>query len=1608
MGDTGIARKRICGSSIGAALMLLGLLVTSVTAWGQSPHLDTDGARDRLQTTIETLSKLGNRSPGAAGNRQAAQFVKMALADLGLESVGSFGFSVPFRRHAGSAIIIPGRGRITTYPFLGNRISPGTLPPEGLSGPLIYAGAGRPQDFNGLPVNGAIVLMELDSGKNWTYAANLGAAAVVYLGRGPADQTRFKDKIELTPIRVPRLWVAVSDLADVLDLPSIGRPQHLAAAATVESTIHWDETVVENVYGWIPGSDSELASEILLVEAFYDSTEFISGLAPGADEASGVAMLIELARYLKRNPPGRSVLFLATGAHNQGLVGMREAVWTLKARSKDLKLAQRHLKTRIARLRKVAETLDAASLLAETPDPVLVQAVSDEIKSLVDEISRWLMRLRLRDAGNPEDTRVLAEERRILRALGWKHTYKRVTPEEKAVLLDLIPVARARHQERLEDARRQAARLDEAMVFRRLAREGEMAAAISLHLSSHGNGIGAFNKGWLHNLKPTINRTPAYSHLADVMNAAARSAAERLSGTIAYRDTLRPSRLRPWQSYLPDQPQLGGEISALAGYHGVSLVTTDDIRPFWGTPYDTADRVNYDGLADQSRLVCGMIFELTQASRLHQGKYPRDGLSTVNGRASFLRQGELFADQPAPSTMVMAFQGKVVYYAKVDSMGRFALNGVADKKHVLDKVILEAYRFDTETGETLWAVDKKQTGKAAYRVKMQRRVMETDLIMFACRETTLLHLLEPRSFRYMTRIQLLDARREAAPLRYWWSRIDSRESILSTLYLEPDTRFKLTLSDTVLKKKLILTGATERRPEGVGYPIDGWPVLYHTEYRVAKDMWALLDPRIHSLESHGIHDERLSRLQKDGTGALQAAAEALENQRYDRFLSEATRSWALASRVYDQVEKTQKDVLFGVLFYIALFVPFAYCAERLLFSYRNIHKRIVAFVLILLLLIFVIYQVHPAFELAYSPSVVILAFFIMGLSLIVTLIIFFRFEEEMVQLQRRATAQSTEDISRWKAFLAAFFLGVSNLRRRRLRTALTCMTLVILTFTIMSFTSVKSSRHQTRVQFQPQAPYQGQLLKNANWTDLPPEAYGMLTTGIQHTELVSPRVWLETSERTWAPRIALSRGARTFDARGLVGLAPEEIDRTGLSQLLVGGRWFKTGESHVVVVSDRIADILGVDLRDADSATIRVWGGPHRVCGIFDSDKLQSHLDLDGEPLTPVTFPNEALTELTDVEFDALESGEDVRSFQSRYQHTAADVTLFMPYRDVLSAGGSLKAVVSFPPEDVDPAAAARRMVERFGVMLFSGESGGTYVYQSSNTIQYKGLPNVFIPMMIAVLIVLNTMIGSVYERQHEIGIYTSVGLAPSHVSFLFIAEALAFAVLSVVMGYLFAQGAAQIFSRTPLWAGITVNYSSLAGVGAMVLVIAVVLISVTYPSRVAARIAIPDINRSWRLPDPKTSTMAFRLPFMVQRGELESVGGFLLDHFRSHQDISHGLFSTGDISVEARNGHRTEPNPLRINSRVWLAPFDFGIMQRVEVLFSSAETEASRFLSIDLRLDREAGEANTWGRVNRQFVNALRKQLLIWRSLDATSAEAYGRLLRTALEETGTPTKTP
>ena len=1613
-----ILRGNLFGLVITLALCLLGL---SAVGDGIAATGSMDG--DQFFKDIQALSAVQDRSTGTPGNVTAAEYIKNRLSGMGFEIIGSQRFSVPVMHHRDSRLRISDTGpSISILPYFGNAVSPQAIPAPGIKSPLIYAGTGEPQEYNGKKVEGAIVLMELDSGKNWEYAATMGARAAIYVDRGNSPNILFKDKFELSPVQFPRFWIPLDQARDLFGLFENPALTRVAEQITLTSDIRWQTELAENIYCLIPGLDPEQKNEMVMLEAFYDSSINVAGLSPGADEACGVATLLEFAKRMKENPPKKTVLLVASAGHAQTLSGMREFIWGFSERSKTVKQMKMDLRSRIEETRQTIDGLTTLSFEKKIfPEAdvmsLLDVAIKERLKTEADSVSRQLMQLRLEtdNSVKPEAIKKLADQRQLLRRLTWRTSYEseNLSTQEMHLLDQIVVRATDDSKAVLLDIQQQFVFIEDVDNLRRHTREYDLAASVSLHLSSHGTGFGAFNYGWLYPFRPRINRVSSFSKLDEALRLAAEATEQELGTKDFFKDTLRPSRQGSWKNFFVDQPPLGGEVSALAGYHGLSLVTTHDARSFWGTASDTLENMDRPYALQQAGVVCGIMQRLVQYGKLHEDIYPRKGFATLAGSAKFLRHGELFADQPAPGTVLLAYQGPAKFYTMVDQSGAFLLKGVADSKHSFHKVILEGYKFDTHTGSIDWTIDKNQTDKAAYRVKMIRLAMETDLKMFACKGSTLFNLLEPRTFRYLTKSQVLDGRREAEPVRFFYSRLDTWSSNISTIFLEPGTPLKLTLSDSALNKKLILLNNTPKNPQGTGYRVENWPTLHRTGYRIASDMWTLLVPRINNLEESGIINERIQQLQKDGLTALKLAESAWKDKRYDRFFEASSRSWALASRVYDDIEKTQKDVLYGVLFYIALFVPFSFCLERLLFSYTNIYKRIAAFSVILILLITVIYNVHPAFQLAYSPMVVILAFLIMGLSLVVTLIIFFRFEEEMTRIQSRSQRSQSEEIGRWKAFVAAFLLGVSNLRRRRLRTALTCITLIILTFTIMSFTSVKSIRKHTRILYNNRSPYQGFLLKNINWRDLPPQAYTIVSNTFSETGIAAPRVWLEEEDRTRSTRIPIHYDGKTFEAQGMIGLSHNEVHVSGIESILVGGRWLRAEDRQAVLLPDRMAEHLGIDIKSPINQVVTILGTPFHVVGIFSGEGLQELKDLDGEPLTPAIFPREVSDGMTEAVVEALESGDDMREFQSRYQHLDTEVTVIVPFQKLMAVGGHVKGIAIRPNAQGSNQEMAQMLVDRFGLSLFSGEESGTYLYHASDSMSYSGVPNIIVPILISIFIVLNTMISSVYERKREIGIYTSVGLAPSHVSFLFIAEAMAFAVLSVVFGYILAQTSAKFFAGTALWSGITVNYSSAAGVGAMVLVILVVMISVIYPSKIAGEIAIPDINRSWTLPAPRENRIDIVLPFLMTYLEHRSVGGFIYEYFASHQEITHGKFSTGDVAfsfvceIPPKEEDNQEDCPedqytydecLHLTSKVWLAPFDFGILQRVALKFKPAEEEKG-FLEVHVSLHRESGESNAWQRINKTFLHEIRKQLLLWRSFDDETKEHYERLLAEAVQ---------
>jgi Zn-dependent M28 family amino/carboxypeptidase len=105
--------------------------------------------------------------------------------------------------------------------------------------------------------------------------------------------------------------------------------------APVDSTgyFHPVPTLGSNVIGVLPGSDSVLRDQIVVIAAHYDHLGIgdpVNGdsIYNGADDdASGVTAVLEIARALKSgSPPRRTVIFIATTGEEEGVKGTQYLV----------------------------------------------------------------------------------------------------------------------------------------------------------------------------------------------------------------------------------------------------------------------------------------------------------------------------------------------------------------------------------------------------------------------------------------------------------------------------------------------------------------------------------------------------------------------------------------------------------------------------------------------------------------------------------------------------------------------------------------------------------------------------------------------------------------------------------------------------------------------------------------------------------------------------------------------------------------------------------------------------------------------------------------------------------------------------------------------------------------------------------------------------------------------------------------------------------------------------------------------------------------------------------------------------------------------------------
>lgn len=1655
-------------SKAGLNRVLVWLAIVAMSwgaAWAQQESeivltSETDYARvisqvstEDISATINQLASLDSRIPGYPGAERAAQIVEERFRQLGLDdvTVEEFPVVVPVVRpdeqgraarleveRGGSAELAAVRVW-EILPLWPNLVRCPKTPPGGISGQLIYAGSGELRAFNGLDVSDSVVLLDFNSGSNWFNAPLLGARAVLFIEPDETIRGEAEEKFLSMPVDIPRFWVprACADYLRGL----------LKSKETIRVRLHcdieWQKVTGKNITGRIKGTDPRLSKQQVVIQAYYDSIAITPTQAPGAENACSIAALFQIIKAFVAQPPPRTIVFLATSGHFEGLAGTKayvrrrirgarsdahiEKMFTLveTARGDIEKITDRLWTTTVGgpygtqQERPLREQIRGLGGLLKK-----VNSAAHKARKLHGVIQAATRRTDPNRGKIPEyqlSEEELAERQRLVDKFD-----ERLPQIQQASSEAVAVIGQARQlREQGNDQQKQSAlaKVQEAIEALTAAldfSEEDIYLWFSVDLSSHNQAFGIFFKGYYYNysegdqwrFSEIGKKAREYSAL--IANALLVERDQR------FIDGINAIKGKAWHTYMAGRLALSSEVATLAGIPGLGFATIDDSRPYVDTLMDLPVRVQIDNLGEQTRFLACLLLDLV-AVREPKDIYElelADNFVEVKGRlVEFDPLVSTFPDKAVPRAIALARPTQKTAMGVraqaldlTDEQGRFALIGLPNVRAVGGNTTVEGYLLARDDGSIQMAPDQGVNGAKQYPIELglTQRIKPTTIVLFACKSMAIYDMIDQRFFELLSQIYVYDATTDAAPPEYGYAlplpprELTSTYEPVAVVFARSGSRVKVTMAATLLGLRFVLINSTREEPEGNGYLIDDHPSLYATPYRVAADMWLLDDHRIRRLFKHGIENDRVKDAHQRAEKQLQEADLHWRQREYDKFFTAARAAWSNESRAYPDVRKTEDDVIKGIIFYLALLMPFSFFTERLLIGAPDIKWQITGVLGIFLAIFIVIGLVHPAFAISFTPVIILLAFIILALTVVVISIIVQKFEEQMKAIRYTQTGVHSADVGRLGASAAAFSLGISNMRRRKVRTFLTCTTLILLTFTVLSFTSVVQTVRANKILLPKLSPYNGIMMRDRSWLPI-----GEPTTHIINNEFgsdypVAPRAWYFSGNPGEQSFVTIRRGdALPYAATAMAGFSPKETQITHIDKYLVpGGRWFGPNDKLVCILPAGIASALGVAPEQVGTATIRVFGTEMRVIGILRSTRFTNAADLDGEPLTPVDFllmAQQMAQQREQQRQGRAGKGEELRE----YIHLASDNILIVPYDFVINVGGSLRSVAIGIPEAEEVSEILDRLIQRIELNIYAGRDGKTYLCSAVGTTSFTGVTDLIIPILIAAAIVLNTMLGSVYERVREIYIYSSLGLAPTHVAALFIAEASVYAVMGAVAGYLVGQVAAKIITQTHIVEGLNLNYSSLSAVATTLLIMATVLASVMYPARRASDIAMPGIERRWSLPDPEEDQLAMDLPFTVTGDQALGVNMYLHEYLIAHTDYSLGQFSTGDIDLSTARGDYGDGYAL--SSMVWLAPYDLGVSE--QLVIETLPTRDEEIYQIHCRIIRRSGDDASWMRVTRNFVNILRKQYLLWRTFPVAQKGEYGergrKLLAGELEET-------
>jgi len=636
----------------------------------------------------------------------------------------------------------------------------------------------------------------------------------------------------------------------------------------------------------------------------------------------------------------------------------------------------------------------------------------------------------------------------------------------------------------------------------------------------------------------------------------------------------------------------------------------------------------------------------------------------------------------------------------------------------------------------------------------------------------------------------------------------------------------------------------------------------------------------------------------DAYGLIDASLLSMKKGLYDEAFAKLRNAYVLTSGTIEKLQGLIEISSLSALLLIAIFV-FIACSSAYLIAERkrcievlsqerkkfSLSVNLLISILFYSILIGTFYLANPGCRLI-SQSVFLTA----------TVLALIMGQVAVTALPRALSEKNGEDrsIQFGSAVITAFSMACRNLRRRKMRTMLSLANMMILVFGFITLTSISPGFGLVTRSLRPSIPQHAILIRDrlegseAPFISLPSSFLRWLENQPNITLICPKAENVPVSVENPLGNL-YTRSGNKFPVMGILGILPSvEANFTHIDELVISGDYLQDDDLKGILIPSSLSD-LEVDVGDK----LYGFGKEFTIRGFFDKKAIETLKDVDGQLLIPYkVMPMTGIMPC---------SGNEV--IMVNY-----NVSFFLP-RVVMSRvnvhlkDSSLEEYSEF----------ADIVVLSRGYHVYVSHPNSLYLQYLGSYIEEKGAGLIPFLMVLVVLNITVMMMGSVSERRDEIASLSSVGLNPTHIAALFVAEAAVIGFVGGGLGYLL--GILGYRTALTTWFGtLQVREKASAEWGLMALLLSgfTAVVASVIPALKAATIVTPSLLRKWRIgeevrPREIGQPWILDLPVKLAARELEPFTGFV--HNRIGERTGDLTEHITDVSLKVEE---TDSGPLR------------------------------------------------------------------------------------------------